>query len=127
MQDANGNLYLIDWGFALLSQDADDNEIHPFAGTFRYGIEAAVSAALQERLYHYSSRDDLESFVKTVMAVNSGGHRISLGISTIRQGDFAAALEFWRDIRQSLPPHFNNMFDAAQNNDYEALKGGLVF
>ena len=73
MQDANGNLYLIDWGFALLSPDADGYE---FAGTFRYGSEAAVSAALEERMYHYSSRDDLESFVKTVMAVNSGGHRI---------------------------------------------------
>ena len=126
LEDATGNLYLIDWGFAL-SLDTRMDPPPPFEGTFRYGSEAVVNAAHLGMKHHYTPKDDLEAFVKTVVAVNSGERRILRKISAIEPGDFGTALQVWSEERQLRVEYFSGVFEAASTLDYAKLKRLLVF
>ena len=123
LEDATGNLILIDWGFALFARNCGPQH---FAGTFRYGSEASVRAAQTSMEYQYSPEDDLESLVKTVVAVNSGERRILRKTSAIQPGDFGAALQLWTE-ECHLFPVFQEMFAAARAQDYAKLKRCLVY
>lgn len=128
MEDAGGTLHIIDWGFAILEQDVGNlDSPPPFQGTFRFGSEEVVKAAQNEMVYRYKAKDDLESFVKTVIAVNSGKKRILLRALDIPQGDFQAALDLWSEERQLHGSLFDRLFQAAHNNDYASLRRNLVY
>lgn len=126
LEDADGHLYLIDWGFALATRDRD-LEPPPFAGTFRYGSEAAVRAVQAGKRHQYTAVDDLEAFVKTVIAINSGERRILHKMSAINPGDFGTALRLWSEEREHRSASFNGMFEATRAKDYEELKKRLVY
>jgi hypothetical protein len=126
LEDETGKLYLIDWGFALSTREGGSKPPPPFAGTFRYGSEAVVSAASVDMQHQYTPRDDLESFVKTVVALNSGERRILKKISALGPGDFGGALQFWSEERHLRGAYFNGMFEAARTLDYAELKKCLV-
>ena len=121
MQDGQGKAYLLDWGFAVIHNlDATPPE---FEGTFRYASEAVLNAAIAGRPHRPLPKDDLESFVKTVAAVNSGGHRLWRKLSAIEQGNFLGARDTWEnEKRQTFNESFLSMFTAAAAADYNTLK-----
>ena len=86
-----------------------------------------MKAAQNETLYRYKAKDDLESFVKAVFAVNSGKKRILLRALDTPQGDFQAALDLWSEERQLHGSLSDRVFEAAHNNDYASLRRNLVY
>ena len=126
LEDSDGRLYIIDWGFALMNPGSVSKPTF-FQGTFRYGSDTSVKAALQRLPHNYTMTDDLESFVKTVVAVNSGGRRIWRRVSEIEQGDFSGALKVWTEEREKGGNLLSSLFSAASEGNYEMLKKNLVY
>jgi hypothetical protein len=119
MKDAQGRVYIIDWGFAWIQRQ--DAQPPPFEGTFRYASKNVLHAVLLNQPWHPKPADDLESLVKTVVAVNSGQHRIWHTLSAITQGDFMAARRVWSQECHRLAP-LQTMLEAAANCDYLGLR-----
>jgi hypothetical protein len=71
------------------NQGLDDaQEPPPFEGTFQYASREALGDALLGKPRYPVPADELDSLVKTVMAVNSGQQRIWDWVSAIPQGNF---------------------------------------
>jgi hypothetical protein len=121
MHDGQGKAYLIDWGFAVIHNSGASPPV--FEGTFRYASEEVLNAAIDGKPHHPLPKDDLESFVKTVVAVNSGGHRLLTKLSAIEQGNFLDARNTWvNEKRDIFNESFLSMFTAAAAVDYNTLK-----
>lgn len=121
MQDGQGKAYLIDWGFATIH--TFDASPPAFEGTFRYASEEVLNAAIDGRPYRPLPKDDLESFVKTVVAVNSGGFRLWRKLSMIPNGDFSGARDTWEwEKTHTFTDSFFLMLTAAATQDYNVLK-----
>lgn len=121
MQDGQGKAYLIDWGFATIHNF--DASPPAFEGTFRYASEEVLNAAIDGRPHRPLPKDDLESFVKTVVAVNSGGFRLWRKLSMITHGDLSGARDTWEwEKTHTFTESFFLMLTAAAAQDYNALK-----
>ena len=119
MEDGQGKVYLIDWGFARTTES--DSCPPEFEGTFRFASERALAAVIDGSPRHPLPQDDLESLVKTVAAVNSGGRRIWRKLSEIGQGNFHAAKIAW-DEELQLHVTLRSMCEAAASSNYQELK-----
>lgn len=120
MCDETGNVYLIDWGCAHLLDESPPAP--PFEGTFRFASDAVLSAALSGENRVPEATDDLESLVRSVLAINSPD--LLRRLVEMKDGDFAAAKQLWREKKQHR--HFDDLCLAAQRLNYEYLKHQLV-
>lgn len=120
MRDETGNVYLIDWGCAHMLDGS--SAAPPFEGTFRFASDAVLSAALSGEYRMPEATDDLESLVRSVLAVNSPD--LLRRLVEMKDGDFAAAKQFWREKRRNH--HFDDLCRAAQRLDYEYMRHQLV-
>jgi hypothetical protein len=107
-------VYVNDWGCA-----SDTKTAVRFSGTFRYASDKVLEAASNGSSRVAQPQDDLHSLVRTFLALHYPHVRISL--AQLRDGDFAAAQEFWTTFR-SDHPDFEWMFEAAESCEYERLK-----
>jgi len=120
MVDETGLVYLIDWGCAYLLDKS--SPAPPFEGTFRFASDAALSAAISGINRVPEAKDDLESLVRSVLALNSPDMLRRLG--EIKDGEFGVAKQFWDTKKQHR--HFDDLCGAAQRLDYEYLKNQIV-
>lgn len=120
MQDTNGNVRLIDWGFAHQKSLGHHAGQHPpdFAGTFRYAGDEVLESAIGNGVREPKPHDDLESLAKVVVAFVYGLHP---DISMIADGDLMAAQRFWSEKR-SANQKFEWIFEAAKTSQYKLLK-----
>lgn len=122
MVDSSGTAQLIDWGAAYMAS-SDVAVAQGLIGTFRYASDEVLEAAIEGTAREPKAADDLESLVRTVLAINTATIRMEL--AQLVQGDFAAARDFWRSKRAGN--HYHEVyFKAASVCDYDALNG-LVF
>ena len=123
MVDEAGLAYIIDWGCAYVLEESSTTAPPPlFEGTFRFASDAALAAATLGKRRVPEPKDDLESLVRSVLALNSPD--ILGRVHEIRDGDFEAAKRFWDTKKQS--DHFVKLCEAAQRLDYEFLRNQTI-
>ena len=120
MVDEKGFVYLIDWGCACLLDGSSQAPV--FEGTFRFASDTALSAAISGINRAPEAKDDLESLVRSVLAINSPD--VLRSLSEIKEGEFRMAKDFWDTKKQHR--HFDDLCGAAQRLDYEYLKNQIV-
>jgi hypothetical protein len=119
MADAEGMPFFIDWGCSCITEEL--TSAPPFEGTFRFASAAALSAAISETDHIPKASDDLESLVRSLLAMNSPDLLYVLG--KIEVGDFFGAQKVWDERSNG---HFEDLFNAARRLDYEYLKKIVV-
>ena len=115
MQRGDGEVRLIDWGFAHALGATDP----PFSGTFRYASNNVLDAVLSGASRTPKPEDDLESFVRVVFAMIIPTLRMRL--AEIKDGDFVGAKALWGEFKEQNPEQ-DRMFAAASSLNYDALK-----
>ena len=121
MLDRNGVARLIDWGCAAFTTNAVSEA--GITGTFRYASDEVLEAAIHGIARKPHPKDDLESLVRVVLAINSVV--IVEELAELEQGDFQRARALWQKKR-SANQFYEGFFVAAAQCDYETVKG-LVF
>lgn len=117
MQDTNGSIRLIDWGFAYLK--GSTSSIPQFEGTFRYASDEVLESAISgSKLREPEIRDDLESLVRIV--VSQPHPWLQDELARIESGDLEATRTFWAEKRRTNP-QFEWMFDLAKACNYESF------
>ena len=115
MQRGDGEVRLIDWGFAHALGATDP----PFSGTFRYASNNVLDAVLSGASRTPKPEDDLESFVRVVFAMTIPTLRKRL--AEIKDGDLVGAKALWGEFKEQNPEQ-DRMFAAASSLNYDALK-----
>lgn len=123
MLDEGGRARIIDWGAAHVTDHAVEEPFQGFVGTFRYGSDEVLGALISSTPRPPQPKDDLESLVRVVLAINSV--TILRELASLEQGDFAGARDYWRRKRASNASQ-DFFFEAAASCNYEALQQ-LVF
>ena len=121
MIDSRGVARAIDWGCAAFT--AKGVAAPGITGTFRYASDEVLEAAINGSARTPEPRDDLESLVRTVLAVNTVTIREEL--ADLAQGDLQGARDYWQELRVANST-YDEYFEAAARCDYEAVKK-LVF
>ena len=103
MVDGNGLIYLIDWGCACLLDGSSPTP--PFEGTFQFASDAALSAAIAGINRAPEAKDDLESLVQSMLAMNLPGMLARLG--EIKDGEIGTAKQFCGAKKQHC--HFDDL------------------
>ena len=82
-------------------------------------LEAAIEGSAREP----KPEEDLESLVRTALAINT----VTIGheLARLDQGDFVGARDFWR-AKRAANDVYEVFFAAAGGRDYDGVKG-LVF
>ena len=115
MERGDGEVRLIDWGFAHTLGASDP----PFSGTFRYASNNVLDAVLSGASRTPKPEDDLESLVRVVFAMIIPTLRKRL--AEIKDGDFVGAKALWGEFKEQNPEQ-DRMFAAASSLNYDALK-----
>ena len=115
MQLGDGEVRIIDWGFAHALGAADP----PFSGTFRFASNDVLDALISGASPTPKPEDDLESFVRVVfvMFIPTLWERLA----EIEDGDFVRAKALWGEFKKQNPEQ-DHMFAAASSLNYDALK-----
>jgi RIO-like serine/threonine protein kinase len=113
MQDMQGHVRLIDWGFA--SSKGDTNV--PFQGTFRYASQEVLLAAISETARGPQPKDDLHSALRIILS--SLQPSISNDLAKIE--DLQGVLDYWTDKRKKNRK-YEWAFVAADECNYDDLK-----
>ena len=121
MQDSEGNVCLIDWGFAHVCQDPSAGAPE-FQGTFRYASDEVLACAIADLRRDPEPKDDLESLARIVLSQLSPSCQNELAV--IQAGDFSAARTFWANKRKANPC-YEWVFDGANSCDYEKVKAAI--
>ena len=121
MQDSEGKVCLIDWGFAYFCQVATATASE-FQGTFWYASDEVLASTISALPRYPQPKDDLESLARIVVSQLSPSCRNDL--ADIKAGDLAAARTFWADKRRANVVH-EWIFDSANSCDYDNLKGAI--
>ena len=85
---------------------------------FRIASETVLVAAISGERRVPEPKDDLESLVRSMIAINSPD--ILGEVQNIRDGEFEAARQFW-DTKK-VNDHFVRLCEAAQRLDYKYLR-----
>lgn len=117
---SDGSVRLIDWGFAYMMDD-ESTHIPPFEGSFRYAGDEVLASAIAEQLRQPQKKDDLESFVRTLLSLTF----VSLQHELADVETFQDAKDYWSGERKENTL-FEPMFAAADSCDYASLEG-IVF
>jgi hypothetical protein len=111
MVTQEGNATLNDWGCA--SQDL--KAAVPFRGTFRYASDAVLLAAIESSTRKPMAMDDLHSLLRSALAMLFP--EMGRKLVNLKQGEFSAAMEFWRAWRKNHTA-YDVFFEAADHLDY---------
>ena len=117
MEGLDDEIRIIDWGFAHVL--GATTTAPAFQGTFRFACDDVLDAAIIGVPRVPKPEDDLESFVRVVFAM--ANRTLWNTLSGINDGDFAEAKHLWGRFKEENPRQAD-MFNAAANLDYEALK-----
>ena len=117
MVDINGIARLIDWGCAAFVSDGVATP--GITGTFRYASDEVLEAAISSSARTPAPKDDLESLVRAVLAINTVTIREDL--AGLAQTDFVGARDYWRAKRKANVT-YEQYFEAASRCDYETVK-----
>ena len=121
MLDDTGIAYVVDWGCSCLLDEMQEGA-PKFEGTFRFAGDDVLAAAIEQTDRFPEAKDDLESLLRCVLAVNSPG--LMQQIVAIPDSGFAEAKRFWESRKSSF--HFKELCAAASRLDYAYLKQQLV-
>ena len=121
MQNGEGNVCLIDWGFSFFGQSLDASPPE-FQGTFRYASDEVLSSAILKSARHPKPKDDLESLSRVVLSQLSPSLRTEL--AEIHTGDLTAAQAIWANKRKENPG-YEWIFATASSGDYDSLKAAI--
>lgn len=114
---SDGSVRLIDWGFAYMVDD-ESNHTPSFEGTFRYAGDEALASAIANHSRRPKKKDDLQSFVRTVLSLTYVALQHELADVETLQG----ARDFWSERRKESTL-YEPMFAAAESCEYAALEG----
>ena len=119
MQDSEGNIYLIDWGFAYLKDDSLTASIPGFQGTFRYASDEVLASAILGVSREPQPKDDLESLVRILLSQSSPS--LQGDLAGIEANDLRAAHRFWSEKRKANQ-RYEWIFTLANSCSYVDLK-----
>ena len=88
-------------------------------GTFRYASDEVLEAVISLSARTPEPKDDLESLVRAVLAINTVTIREDL--AGLAQTDFVGARDYWRAKRKANVT-YEQYFEAASRCDYETVK-----
>lgn len=119
MQSLNGQVFLIDWGFAYR---LSEQSIPPFEGTFRYASDDVLDSAIISSERAPQPKDDLHSLARIILSQNSTCLKGEL--AELTPANLKAAKDLWQRKRDSYPSH-EWLFDAAERCQYDKMKEGI--
>lgn len=120
MQDSEGRISLIDWGFA--HRKTPTATIPEFQGTFQYASEEVLASAISGELRKPQPKDDLASLVRVMLSMLSPSLQDEL--AEIQANGLSAAQSFWADKRKANQ-HYEWVFELANSCNYDALKAAM--